>query len=150
MPSAGALREKRGKARCGDLAIAGFSGPLGIHANDLPTGDGLRPEKNKVSEMDEESWFAGTPCDDDGLPFCNRCKPTHLPDVVYVSAGGSAFHRSETCSDLLSGQQYVQARGDQPSAVKPVPLQVALGQQRTPCLGCLPGDGYGTRRRHRG
>lgn len=83
-------------------------------------------------------WFAGEPCDEDGLEWCGRCRPGHLPSVVYVTTGrSSAFHSSEMCRAMREGQRFVEQRGGAAAPVVAVALQVALGEGREPCLVCF-------------
>ncbi len=83
-------------------------------------------------------WFDGDPCGEDGIEWCGRCRPSHLPSVVYVTSGRSrTFHRSERCRAMEHGRQLVERQGGDAAPVVAVALQVALGQGREPCLVCL-------------
>jgi hypothetical protein len=82
-------------------------------------------------------WFAGERCKPDGLEWCSRCKPHNYPTTVYMTTGGSAFHKSRSCVALMEGQQKVADRGWQPAEVNPVNIQEALGSGRFACLVCI-------------
>lgn len=91
--------------------------------------------------MDEKAWRDGVPCDEDDLPHCGRCKPTELPDVVYVTERGDAFHETSDCVWLHKGQRRAVSRGQTASDVRAVALQFALGdrdKKRDPCQACFP------------
>lgn len=91
------------------------------------------------SLMDLEAWESGDLCEEDGLAFCSRCKPSDLPSVVYVTTGSSsAFHARDSCEALKSGQDSVERRGGEPAPIKNVNVQIALGQGKVPCLVCMP------------
>lgn len=91
--------------------------------------------------MDVEAWSAGARCDDDDLAFCGRCRPRALPDRVFITGGGSAFHATEACKFLVSGQQRVAPRSGAVGLVEAAALQVAIGRGYFPCQGCLPEAG---------
>lgn len=84
-----------------------------------------------------EQWEAGAPCAEDGLAFCARCKPSDLPDVVYTTSGGSAFHGDRACNALAAGQRKVVERGMEPSVITAVPRGEAVLRDMRPCLVCL-------------
>ena len=91
-----------------------------------------------------------SPCEEDGVPFCQRCKPVHLiaignrlgssyPARVWVTDGiGVAFHAGTGCKALLQGQATVTD-----SEVRAVALQHALDLQKRPCLICFPKEPSG-------
>jgi len=86
-----------------------------------------------------EDWNNGEPCEDDQMSFCERCKPHPYPETVYVTGGGSAFHKDRRCDAMESGQRHVVARGGSPSEITAVGIQVALGREgREPCQRCFP------------
>lgn len=88
--------------------------------------------------MDLQEWTAGARCDADGIEFCHRCKPRALPELVFITGGGSAFHATGSCDLLRSGQQRVADRQGSPGTPSKVALQVAIGGGYLPCLGCFP------------
>jgi hypothetical protein len=88
--------------------------------------------------MNEEDWDRGELCPADGLPFCERCKPHSYPNIVYITSGGSAFHKVRECRWLIKGQQSVERRGGISGEVKAVNVQYAIGSGYLPCQHCLP------------
>lgn len=81
-----------------------------------------------------------------GIPAgqCTYCKPRpHVPDVVVITAGGSAFHGQESCEALHDGQRSVERRGGSPAELEKVHVNVAIGKGLVACLWCLPGAGRG-------
>lgn len=89
--------------------------------------------------MDAAAWEAGTPCEDDDLVWCARCKPQPFPPVVVVTRGyGQAFHATESCRWLRAGLRSVERRGGSPSDPERVCLAEARRLQKEPCLWCLP------------
>lgn len=91
--------------------------------------------------MDVEAWSAGTHCDEDGLAFCGRCRPRALPNRVFITGGGSAFHASDSCKLLVSGQDRIARRSGAVGAVEAAALQVAIRRGYFPCQGCFPEAG---------
>lgn len=91
-----------------------------------------------MEELSLDLWEAGTPCEADGIPFCKRCKPTDLPEIVFVSAGGSAFHRIPDCEGLAGGQRSVDRRGGDVAPITSIHRGLAIQTGRLPCLVCLP------------
>lgn len=88
--------------------------------------------------MELKEWLAGTACEDDDLVHCHRCKPRDLPDLVFITTQGHAFHRDDDCEYMLDGQEFAVSKGLEASDVQGVALQVALGRGRLPCLLCFP------------
>lgn len=88
--------------------------------------------------MDLDAWTAGAICEDDGIAFCHRCRPRDFPPLVFITSGGSAFHRTPTCELLASGQDRVAQRGGSPAVPEQVAVHVAIGLDRFPCQGCFP------------
>jgi hypothetical protein len=91
--------------------------------------------------MDIEAWSAGAPCDEDAIVFCGRCRPRAFPARVFITGGGSAFHATNACSLLVSGQERVAQKSRLVSPVESAALQVALGRGYFPCQGCFPEAG---------
>lgn len=91
--------------------------------------------------MDLDAWNAGTPCEDDGIVFCHRCRPRSLPPGVFITSGGSAFHATKECDLLVSGQASVARRSGSVGVVEEVAVQVAIGRGYFPCQGCIPEAG---------
>ena len=85
-----------------------------------------------------DDWNAGKPCSEDGIEFCSRCKPHEFGQVVYVTGGGSAFHKIATCKLLTGGLRSVERRSGTAGEVKGVATQEALGEGRFPCQSCFP------------
>jgi len=88
--------------------------------------------------MDVEAWSAGTRFDEDEIAFCGRCRPRGLPNRVFITAGGSAFHATDACRLLVSGQERVARRSGSVGVVEGAALQVAIGRGYFPCQGCFP------------
>jgi hypothetical protein len=84
-----------------------------------------------------DQWNQGLPCEEDGIAFCARCKPSDLPDTVYMTSGGSAFHATKLCRYLIEGQQKVADRGGTPAPIESVHRNVA-SRGYSPCLLCFP------------
>jgi hypothetical protein len=92
----------------------------------------------------ESWWHEGTPCEQDNLPWCSRCKPHPYPAVVTMTRGwGAAFHLDADCRWLVEGQRAVARRGGEPALVERVPVQVAFGAGKSPCLACFPPTAIG-------
>jgi hypothetical protein len=88
--------------------------------------------------VDVDWYWDGQPCAEDDQPFCGRCKPTRLPEYVWMSTGSSdAFHAREDCPALKAGQDAVRRRGGDAAPVHKVAVKVALSE-RFPCLVCFP------------
>jgi hypothetical protein len=70
---------------------------------------------------------------------CAFCKPTPpgLTDRVYRTAGGRAFHRTESCTWLRKGQQDAERRDKRPHPVQLVDLVDAQTAALEPCLHCF-------------
>lgn len=88
--------------------------------------------------MNESEWNAGFLCDEHGESFCPTCKPKSLSKVVYITAGGQAYHRSLDCEGLHEGQRFVAQRGGTPSDPTSVSVSAAKREGREPCLVCWP------------
>ena len=88
--------------------------------------------------MTPEEWQAGTPCADDNVSFCHRCKPKSFPEQVFVSAGSSAFHKVPGCAQLARGQSHVERLGYERSQVVETHVEVAISKGLFPCQGCFP------------
>jgi hypothetical protein len=86
-------------------------------------------------------WFQGERCEEDGLPYCARCKPHPFPASVVITRGWSyAFHRDANCEWLVEGQAKVDKRGGEPAPVEQVAVQVALGAGKVACRACFKLD----------
>ncbi len=57
---------------------------------------------------------------------------------VYITAGGSAYHRHDRCPALQQGQRRVERRGGHVAPVEPVPLSSDRLVGRYPCSECRP------------
>jgi len=88
--------------------------------------------------VDESAWNAGFLCEEHGESFCPMCRPKSLSTVVYVTAGGQAFHRSLDCEALQDGQHLVAKRGGTPADPTSVSVSAAKRDGREPCLVCWP------------
>lgn len=88
--------------------------------------------------MDETTWHAGLLCDEHGESFCPQCKPKSLSKVVYITAGGQAYHRSLHCEALQDGQRLVEKRGGTPDDPTSLSMGAAKVGGRQPCLICFP------------
>lgn len=113
----------------------------GLHDNAVQMAVGRhRRLRDSVALAETTSWwFEGKPCEEDNLPYCDRCKPHAYPKVVVVTHGwGYAFHRSVACEWLHRGQGSVERRGGEPAPVEAVAIQVALGMGKVPCQACFP------------
>lgn len=90
--------------------------------------------------MDEGWWDRGEPCEEDGLPFCSRCRPRDLPDRLYMTEGsGSAtFHTSPTCQALVEGENAVERRGGTKAPIIVIDRKRAASTGKLPCLRCFP------------
>lgn len=93
-----------------------------------------------VQELEQIAWwFAGSPCEEDDLGWCSRCKPRPFPTLVFMTVGSSdAFHATQDCRALLDGQAATLRRGGSPADVRHVALNEALGGGKAPCLVCFP------------
>lgn len=67
--------------------------------------------------------------------FCHTCKH---PEPVYITGGGSAYHRSPDCEYLHEGQLAVERRGGTTEPVERVSQSKAEGMGRRRCRGCYP------------
>jgi hypothetical protein len=104
---------------------------------------GRAPKLARIAELaaKESWWHDGAPCEQDNLAWCSRCKPHPYPSVVVMTTGrSSAFHRSDDCAWLAKGQTNVTRKGGEAAMLEKVPVQVALGSGRVPCLACFPPD----------
>lgn len=86
------------------------------------------------------SWWDGEPCEEDGLPYCGRCRPRDLPERLYMTSGSgsSAFHKSPDCRALSDGQAYVERRGGTAAPVVAITPKQAATTGKFPCLECFP------------
>ena len=85
-----------------------------------------------------DDWQSGAPCEPDGITFCARCKPKPVPLDVIITAGGSAFHRTESCEGLLDGQRAAERLRQQVHPLSHVHRELALSKGYVPCLPCFP------------
>ena len=90
------------------------------------------------SGMTLEEWQSGTPCRDDNMSFCHRCKPRPFPERVFVSAGSATFHKVRGCAQLARGQERVERWGYQRSQVVETHVEVAISKGLFPCQGRFP------------
>lgn len=81
-------------------------------------------------------WRASFPCDAHGEPFCVPCKPRELSQSVYVTSGGSAYHRTLDCDGLVDGQAFIARRGGTPAIPMTMSVSAAQAENRSPCLIC--------------
>lgn len=95
--------------------------------------------------IDESGWAAGFLCDDHGESFCADCKPKSLLQVVYITAGGNAYHLSLDCEGLRDGQRAVEQRGGNAADPMSVSVSTAKGDGRAACLRCWPSEAAGDR-----
>lgn len=88
-------------------------------------------------------WFRGDDCEEDGIPYCARCKPSGLPKTVVISTGSkaAAFHSNGACEALRAGQERVRRSGGDPAPTMTVAVGVALSRGMFPCLVCLQSRG---------
>lgn len=73
-----------------------------------------------------------------GMPeaWCSVCRNR---EPVYVSGGGTHYHRTAACPSLMSGQDKVLRRGGVTAAVRNVTKSAALAECRVPCRTCWRG-----------
>jgi len=67
--------------------------------------------------------------------FCHTC--LH-PDHVYVSGGGSAYHRRPDCRAMRHGQDRIERSGGITAAIQRVSQSRAEGMGRRRCARCFP------------
>lgn len=74
------------------------------------------------------------------LGRCADCAPIPrgLTKMVYVTKGGSVFHRQPDCSALLEGQRKALRFGQQIHDPLPVTLRDAESAGRGACILCFP------------
>ncbi|MFG1956933.1 hypothetical protein [Nonomuraea sp. NPDC049028] len=74
------------------------------------------------------------------LGQCADCAPIPhgLSKVVYLTKGGSVFHRSPTCEALIEGQRKAARFGKETHDPQPVPLREAQAMGRGACIPCFP------------
>ncbi|WP_190082727.1 hypothetical protein [Streptomyces longisporoflavus] len=79
---------------------------------------------------------------------CTECAPPPdgLPSHVFVTAGGSVFHRTTRCAGLLDGQRQAGRQGKEIHTPERKPLAEARGRFGA-CLICCQGYRPGTARR---
>ncbi|MGI5350256.1 hypothetical protein ACQEU8_19055 [Streptomyces sp. CA-250714] len=70
---------------------------------------------------------------------CDHCRSaqSNLPRRVYVTKGGSVYHRTPNCEGLKDGQRYAQRKGHDIHDIESVPrsdVQAKLGA----CEICRP------------
>lgn len=81
---------------------------------------------------------------------CAACKAkSKFGSTVWITTGGSAFHRKPKCEYLVSGQEKVLSKGG--STDVPESVQVGLAQTKGyhPCLLCYPRPGTKQRKKSR-
>ncbi|MFI2437172.1 hypothetical protein [Streptomyces sp. NPDC018693] len=71
---------------------------------------------------------------------CTECAPVPrgLTARVYVTQGGSVFHRGTACEALRDGQRKARRRGREIHDPRQVPLSVAMAEGRGACIPCFP------------
>lgn len=84
----------------------------------------------------ESAWLTGEPCAIHGEPFCGACKPRGETQQVYISAGGSAFHKTLRCDKFKEGQALIAERGGTPAVPTTVSRGAAIAAGRSQCQGC--------------
>lgn len=74
------------------------------------------------------------------LGQCADCAPIPrgLTKSVYVTKGGSVFHRSPTCAALLEGQRKAARFGQEIHDPQRLPLRQAQTDGRGACIPCFP------------
>lgn len=69
-------------------------------------------------------------------PVCSKEPEKHeKPVVVYVSAGGDAYHFDPNCHALAYGQDLVRERGGTPAPIVSTYEHIAK-EERGPCRTC--------------
>ena len=86
--------------------------------------------------VDEKLWKAGQACDEHEEFYCPDCKPASEKQTVYISDGGTAYHKRADCAGLEDGQRYVENRGGTPSEIKAIQVSGAKSRGRQKCLVC--------------
>ena len=73
---------------------------------------------------------------------CAACAPPPggLPVRVYLTKGGSVFHRSRSCGGLQDGQRYAARLGMNTHPVELIPLS-AVRDRLGACEVCFPNVG---------
>jgi hypothetical protein len=71
------------------------------------------------------------------LGTCSICKNDDRP-AVYITAGGSHYHRRPDCPALLDGQRRIESTGGAAAAIEMVHRGSARLEGRDPCLRCAP------------
>ncbi|KUN75776.1 hypothetical protein [Streptomyces griseoruber] len=71
---------------------------------------------------------------------CTECSPVPrgLTARVYVTQGGSVFHRATACEALRDGQRKARRFGRETHEPRQVALSVALAEGRGACIPCFP------------
>ena len=67
---------------------------------------------------------------------CSYCKKAGPP--VYVTGGGTRYHRTASCIALFEGQANVTARGGVPDEIRSVLPGAAILDDRSACKTCRP------------
>ncbi|MBO1418450.1 hypothetical protein [Streptomyces sp. FH025] len=72
---------------------------------------------------------------------CGHCKPVPpgLTARVWITRGGTVFHRSPACEALGDGQARAARFGMEVHRPVQVPLATAMGERRGACIPCFPG-----------
>lgn len=70
---------------------------------------------------------------------CDHCRTarSELPQWVYITKGGSVYHRTPNCEGIKDGQRYARWRGDEIHDVQSVPRS-DVQAQRGACEICRP------------
>jgi hypothetical protein len=73
------------------------------------------------------------------LGHCGYCKepPFGINKIVYSTKGGLAFHNSNNCETLISGQLEADSKGLDIHPIVPTGWAVAFASRR-PCRNCCP------------
>jgi|GEM_PF-2917196 len=78
--------------------------------------------------------YLGTPAE---CPLCTEEEYVHPSPMVWITAGGEAWHLDPECWLLRMGQDNVADQGGNPAPLEQVPLRTAQ-LDRAPCNGCAP------------
>lgn len=65
--------------------------------------------------------------------WCSMCKN---PEPVFITGGGTHYHRTAACPSLRSGQDKVLRRGGVTAAIRRSTKSSALAMGRTACHTC--------------
>lgn len=69
--------------------------------------------------------------------WCSICK-NESRGVVYLTGGGTAYHRTRYCTALVEGQEVVLRRGGTTERIRAVAYTSVELNERWPCKTCRP------------